>query len=142
MGEAEQRWGAAAHRRKFLESSSKERHPTIAMTTWIAIALAAAALWYYMFRFGKVSPAEARQRVGQGARLIDVRTPEEFEGGHLPGAVNVPLSDLRANADRAGPEDAEYVLYCASGARSAVAARALKAAGRQKVFDLGSIGRW
>ncbi|MBI5531673.1 MAG: rhodanese-like domain-containing protein [Deltaproteobacteria bacterium] len=112
------------------------------MTTWIVVAVIAAALWYYLFRFGKISSAEAHQRVDKGARLIDVRTPEEFAGGHIAGAVNIPLSDLQSDVDRVGPKDAEYVLYCASGARSAAAARMLKSAGREKVYDLGSIGRW
>jgi len=119
-----------------------DRHPTMSMTTWIVAAVIGTALWYYLFRFGKVSPAEAHQRVEAGARLIDVRTPEEFEGGHIPGAVNIPLSVIRSDAASVGPTDAEYVLCCASGARSASAARILKAAGRENVYDLGSIGRW
>jgi phage shock protein E len=112
------------------------------MTTWIVVAVIVAALWYYLFRFGKISRADAHKYVEQGAKLIDVRTPEEFTGGHLPGAINVPVSLLGATVDKTGSKEDTYVVYCASGARSAAATRMLKAAGRSKVYDLGAIGRW
>jgi rhodanese-related sulfurtransferase len=93
-------------------------------------------------RLGQISPAEARQHVEAGAKLIDVRTPGEFASRHLEGAMNVPLNTLSARADSLGPKDATYVLYCASGTRSAVAKSALKARGFTKVFNLGSMSRW
>lgn len=93
-------------------------------------------------RLGQISAAEARQHVAAGAKLIDVRTPGEFSSRHLDGAINVPLNTLPARAESLGPKDAPYVLYCASGTRSAMAKSALKARGFTKVFNLGPMSRW
>jgi phage shock protein E len=76
----------------------------------------------------------------QGARLVDVRTPEEFASGHMAGAVNIPFDALdgRAAAELA-PVDAPVVVYCHSGKRSARAAATLKALGFGQVHDLGAM---
>lgn len=73
--------------------------------------------------------------------LIDVRTPEEFRGGHIPGAVNI---DVQALAQRMNeiPANKAIVLYCRSGNRSATAAGMLQRAGYADVYDLGGIGAW
>ncbi len=72
--------------------------------------------------------------------VVDVRTPAEFEQGHLAGAVNL---DVNANDFAQSLEGldkaARYVVYCRSGNRSAQAARAMAAAGFQDVDDAGSI---
>jgi rhodanese-related sulfurtransferase len=107
----------------------------------LAIALAVAA-WYFFFRHGKTSSAEVHRLVQAGARLLDVRTPGEFAGGHLPGALNVPLDQLDARAPELARDPAPVVVYCASGMRSAQAKRVLKGAGLAEVHDLGGMGRW
>jgi rhodanese-related sulfurtransferase len=64
--------------------------------------------------------------------LIDVRTPAEFEAGHIPGAVNVPLDELKTSLDelRSVLDDHhDVVLVCRSGARAGQAQQALQAAG-------------
>lgn len=107
-----------------------------------SILLAAlVAFWLYRSFAGKVAPAEARRLVGAGARLLDVRTSGEFAGGHLPGALNVPVGDL---ADRLGELDPRRptVVYCQSGMRSASAARLLRKSGFREVHDLGAMARW
>jgi len=59
-----------------------------------------------------VSPSALRKRMRSGsAILIDVRPADEFEAGHLPGAVNFPLHDLEARASEL-PKDREVVAYC------------------------------
>ena len=83
--------------------------------------------------------AAARAALQQGARLVDVRTPGEFAGGHLPGAINMPLSGLSNSLSKLGPKDHEIVLRCASGARSRCAASMLRRAGYEKVIDVGSL---
>lgn len=93
-------------------------------------------------RLGQVSPAEARRIVKEGGRLIDVRSPDEFAGGHLPGAVNVPVNVLSTRLERLGPKDQAKVVYCASGTRSALARSLLKRHGFIRVFDLGAMRRW
>ncbi len=82
----------------------------------------------------------ARRHMLEGARLLDVRTPEEFAGGHLPGAVNIPVQALAARVRDLGAPHAPVVVYCRSGARSARAASMLRAAGFRAVHDLGAMG--
>lgn len=76
--------------------------------------------------------AELRQLVesGAGPRLIDVRTPGEFEAAHIPGAYNVPLDLLREHRDELRRHlDEQVVLICRSGQRAGQAEQALAAAG-------------
>jgi rhodanese-related sulfurtransferase len=64
--------------------------------------------------------------------LIDVRTPVEFEAGHIPGAVNVPLDELKASLDEVCSvldDHHDVVLVCRSGARAGQAQEALQSAG-------------
>lgn len=86
--------------------------------------------------------AIAHTRVEHGAVLLDVRTPEEFEAGHIDGALNIPLHELSARAVELGPTDRAVVVYCRSGHRSAQALRSLQAQGYTDVFDLGPMSAW
>ncbi len=79
-----------------------------------------------------------QERIAAGARIIDVRTPEEFADGAFPGAVNIPVSGLGARLAEV-PRDKPVVLYCASGARSGAAARLLKSAGYTDVVNAGGL---
>ncbi|OGA27441.1 MAG: hypothetical protein A3F77_15910 [Betaproteobacteria bacterium RIFCSPLOWO2_12_FULL_67_28] len=65
--------------------------------------------------------AEARERVARGALWLDVRYPSEYQHDRLPGAINVPLSEVRNSFTVLDPET-EYVVYCQSGRRSSAAA--------------------
>src|ERR1700751_4056758 len=77
-------------------------------------------------RIDEVDPAVVREQVGNGAVIVDVREPEEWGAGHIPGAVHVPKSYLESRIEGAVPDrDKHVVLYCASGNRSAWAARTL-----------------
>ncbi len=78
------------------------------------------------------------ERIAGGAKVIDVRTPEEFADGAYPGAVNIPVSSLGARLGEV-PRDRPVVLYCASGARSGAAARFLKSAGYVDVVNAGGL---
>lgn len=93
-------------------------------------------------RLGKVRPEEAKGLVAGGARLVDVRTAEEFAAGHLPGAINVPLSELAKRANGLVPKEAPVVVYCSSGMRSRLAKTALVKRGFTAVYDLGAMSRW
>src|SRR5919107_2799518 len=75
----------------------------------------------------EVDPAEVSEHLGNGVTLIDVRETEEWDRGHIPGAVHVPRGYLESRIDGAvSDRDAPVVLYCASGQRSALAAHTLK----------------
>jgi sulfur-carrier protein adenylyltransferase/sulfurtransferase len=77
-------------------------------------------------RIDEVDPAAVREQVGNGAVIVDVREPEEWSAGHIPGAVHVPKSYLESRIEGAVPDHEKHVvLYCASGNRSAWAARTL-----------------
>ena len=69
----------------------------------------------------RVSAEEARAKVASGAQWIDVRYPSEYQYDKLPGAINIPLSEIR-NAFGALDKGKEYVLYCQSERRSAAGA--------------------
>ncbi|MCP3100765.1 rhodanese-like domain-containing protein [Myxococcus sp. K15C18031901] len=85
---------------------------------------------------------EAHRRVQEGATLVDVRSPEEFAEGHLPGAVNIPVDDLSARLGELGGPDTSIVVYCRSGARSGRAERLLKEQGFRNVLSLGAMSNW
>jgi molybdopterin/thiamine biosynthesis adenylyltransferase/rhodanese-related sulfurtransferase len=77
-------------------------------------------------RIDEIDPAAVREQVGNGAVIVDVREPEEWGAGHIPGAVHVPKSYLESRIEGAVPDrSGDVVLYCASGNRSAWAARTL-----------------
>src|ERR671910_3205428 len=75
----------------------------------------------------EVDPAEVSEHLGNGIVLVDVRESEEWDRGHIPGAVHVPRGYLESRIDGAvADRDARVILYCASGQRSALAAHTLK----------------
>ncbi|MCC6750715.1 MAG: rhodanese-like domain-containing protein [Deltaproteobacteria bacterium] len=95
------------------------------------------------FRRGSgLSSEDARALVSKGARLLDVRSREEFAGGHLPGAVNIPVQELASRVKEVGAAHQPVVVYCAAGMRSARAAGILRGAGFTAVHDLGAMSRW
>ena len=67
--------------------------------------------------------------------LVDVRTPQEFSQGHIPGALNVPVDDLRSRLGEL-PRDRQLAVYCQVGQRGYLATRILKQAG----FSAANIG--
>ena len=78
----------------------------------------------------------------ENAILIDVRQPDEFEAGHIPGARNVPTQKLRDFSLEVTDPDTPIYVYCLSGARSARAVHALRGAGFTAVTDLGGINAY
>jgi phage shock protein E len=80
-----------------------------------------------------------KDMIKAGARIVDVRSPGEFADGAYQGAVNIPLGILGAKLDELGPKDGAIVLYCASGARSAQAARLLKQEGFTNAVNAGGL---
>jgi rhodanese-related sulfurtransferase len=95
----------------------------------------------------QMSTHELAQRMvaGNGATplLIDVRTREEYEVSHLPGAIWAETPDQMATALRTASDQQTVVLYCSVGVRSSKAASKLVRSGRANVFNLqGSIFQW
>jgi rhodanese-related sulfurtransferase len=77
-----------------------------------------------------------------GALVIDVRQPEEYDAGHIPGAVNIPLRELAANVDKI-PTDTQVFVYCASGFRAGLSISSLRMMGYDNALAYsGSYKAW
>jgi len=87
---------------------------------------------------GKVAANIVLEKIKAGAKVVDVRSPEEYRDGAYGGAVNIPLPELGRRLSEI-PKDKPVVLYCASGARSSMGARVLKQAGFPDVVNAGGL---
>ena len=74
-----------------------------------------------------------------GAVLLDVRMPEEYQGGHIPGSKNVPLYTIEKVVRAVSEKNTPIFVYCHSGARSAQAVTMLRRMGYSSVKNIGGI---
>ena len=77
-----------------------------------------------------------------GAVLLDVRTPQEYAGGHIPGSKSIPLASLTHAGAVTFQKDTPLFVYCYSGGRSRQAADILKSMGYTNVKNLGGIASY
>ncbi len=93
-----------------------------------------------------ISLRELKRLIGEDKELliIDVRTPAEYESGHIPGAVSVPLQGIEAAISAVVPDKASYfIIYCRTGRRSKAAAGILKGMGYSNFSNYaGSMKEW
>jgi rhodanese-related sulfurtransferase len=68
----------------------------------------------------------------KGAQVVDVRTAGEYQLGHIAGSINVPVDEV-ANTAKSWDRNATYVVYCASGARSAQAVETMRSMGFKNI---------
>jgi rhodanese-related sulfurtransferase len=116
----------------------------------LAIALATLATFTVtgesLYSPGIISPENAKKLLAEknGAVLLDVRTADEYSGGHIPKAILLPYDAItRESAAKAIPlKESTVVVYCRSGRRSAIAVRTLNELGYANVYDLGGIIGW
>lgn len=78
----------------------------------------------------------------EGAMLIDVRTPEEYEGGHIDDSINVPLKNIYKIEEVAPDKNTELFVYCYSGGRSSSAVKKMKEMGYLNVNNIGGISAY
>lgn len=92
----------------------------------------------------KISPQEAKNLMdSQDAIVVDVRTPSEYEQGHIEGSILVPENQIGSLATEMLPDkDALILVYCRSGNRSASASGKLISMGYTNVKDFGGINDW
>jgi len=92
----------------------------------------------------RISAEEAKTIIdSEDVIILDVRTQEEFDSGHIENAVLLPVTEITDNADGVLPDkDAKILVYCRSGNRSATAARELIRMGYTNVYDFGGINTW
>ena len=112
----------------------------------ILISLAAlfliVKLFGYLGRLGikQLSPREFDQK--KGLALLDIRSTKEYEAGHIPGAVHVPLSDIGDKVKKL-KKDKELVVYCNNGSRSIWAIKRLMGMGYKNLYNLkGGYDAW
>lgn len=79
------------------------------------------------------------EKIKAGALIVDVRTTEEFQDDHFTGAVNIPVESVMQRLGEFGEKTRPVVVYCASGSRSAYAARFLRSAGYADVTNAGGL---
>ena len=94
-------------------------------------------------RVREVTVAEAQERTQRntGAKLIDVREDNEWEAGHAAGAIHLGKGIIERDIENTVPDkDAELILYCGGGYRSALASDALQKMGYTNVFSMA--GGW
>ena len=78
----------------------------------------------------------------EGWQAVDVRYDEEFEDGHIPGALHLPLPELRQRIDAMLDKSGKYITVCLSGKRSSVAAFLLKQRGYDALSMKGGMSAW
>ena len=108
---------------------------------WTLLLLIGVILAFvFKLRAAPVLPdTTAREHLKKGALLVDVRTVEEFNAGHLTNAVNIPLDQIKEALPRRVPDKSQVLLlHCRSGRRSGIAEKELRALGYTNAFNLGS----
>jgi phage shock protein E len=110
--------------------------------TTVLIILAVVVVLYMLKRAGQISSKDALAHLKNGALVIDVRSSAEFNSGHLPKAINLPLEEIETVLPhRVKDKNQVLLLHCQSGMRSGVAKKKLKGLGYANAFNLGSYGR-
>lgn len=102
---------------------------------WLVVGALALFVIVFAFRpagggagISNVDETGVTKAASAGAQVVDVRTAGEFQMGHIPGAINVPVDQLAAQA-ASWDRNATYVVYCATGSRSANAVETMKSMG-------------
>ena len=113
----------------------------------IALAACAFALAAAAAGPGSIEPKALGERIAwadPSLFVLDVRKPEEYAAGHLPGAVNIPHGELASRiAELQGARESDIVVYCRVGRRAAEAIDVLGKAGFKRLFHLeGDYTRW
>ena len=111
---------------------------------WIEILILAAMLVAIILlrHSGLTSPSEAAAHLKKGAMVIDVRSEAEFNSGHLPSAINLPLGEIEWSLPTRVPDKSQVLLlHCQAGGRSSQARKNLIALGYLNSFNLGSYDR-
>ncbi|HYQ81412.1 MAG TPA: rhodanese-like domain-containing protein [Anaeromyxobacteraceae bacterium] len=102
--------------------------------------------WWLPFgRVPEIAPADLAERLRRRPwpQLVDVRTPAEFAGGHVRGAVNVPVTEFRARLDSLGLDPARPVVaVCLTAHRSVPAVRLLRQRGFEAMQLAGGMRAW
>ena len=94
------------------------------------------------FKHPDINQGVQEYKNAAGAVLLDVRTPQEYQEGHIPGSQNVPLQQLDKVEEVTENKDTVLYVYCRSGARSRQAVSLLQAMGYTNVRNIGGIAAY
>ncbi len=111
---------------------------------WTILLLATVILAAFLMvsKGGQISAKDAAAYLITGAVVIDVRSPGEFNSGHLTNAINIPLDEIATAVPQRWPDKSRVLLlHCQSGMRSGVAQKKLNSLGYTNAFNLGSYSR-
>lgn len=120
------------------------RKKRLVLTLVVIIAVSALIIYYTQIHlpsttisFGDVTVEEAKSLVESNVSLIivDVRTREEYDSGHIEGAILIPVSELESRINELSKEE-ELLIYCRTGNRSSNSVNILKANGYTKIFHM------
>lgn len=95
--------------------------------------------------YKQITPDEAKKIMDneEGYIILDVREQEEFDTGHIPGAILIPYTEIEQNAEKLLPDKNKQILvYCRSGRRSKIAAENLAMLGYTDIKEFGGINDW
>ena len=94
--------------------------------------------------YQQISMAEAKDRMLQSSdyMIVDVRTVEEYNEGHIPGAINIPNESITAAPSELPDKDQVLYVYCRSGNRSKQASSKLAKLGYTNIYEMGGISSW
>ena len=95
--------------------------------------------------YQKITAAAVKSRLDKGEQLIivDVRTKEEYDDGHIPKSLLIPYDEIEVKAASLLPDkNAAIIVYCRTGRRSEIAAKSLLKLGYTNVADMGAISDW
>lgn len=106
----------------------------------IAIGIVLIAIIFNRFRSAmSVDASKIKDKIQLGALVVDVRTPAEYQSGHFPGAVNIPVDQVEKRLEEFGGKDKSIIVYCASGGRSGSAKSYLESMGFSDVINAGGL---
>ena len=98
--------------------------------------------FFNSFRGPSMDEGVQQFRSTPGAKLVDVREPDEYAAGHVPGSVNLPLSQIRTAESVLEDKAQPLFVYCLSGGRSGQATAALVRMGYTAVTNIGGISAY
>lgn len=95
--------------------------------------------------YEQITPEKAKEIMDSGEDMVilDVREQDEFDAGHIPGAILIPYTEIDQKAEEMLPDkDKQILVYCRSGRRSKIAAESLAKLGYTNIKEFGGIIDW
>ena len=111
------------------------------MFVWVVVGVLILIIVMKFSLSSNISVQDAKEKLESGAVVIDVRTPTEFNSGHLDMAINIPIEEIEKIKHKVNDKNKPILLYCLSGMRAASACGTLKRIGYTDVHNVGSYSR-